>query len=266
VTKRLSQGLQLQGAYNWSKCIDTGDNANLSDPFINSLADYMYFDKRLTRGLCDFNVSQSLSFSYIWTIPAPKEGLMSKVAGGWQLGGILKVQTGTPFSVLIGGDPLGRNAGDTGVDFPNRLAGCNPITGNINAYINLSCFTVPTAPVADASLCNTAGFSAAVAAPAGLVNCANLFGNAGRNQLVGPKIVDLDFSLFKNIPFKRISETFNVQLRAEAFNILNHPNFTSPLDNSTIFNADGSVVSNAGAIDSTATDPRQIQFGVRIIW
>ena len=266
VTKRLSQGLQLQGAYNWGRCIDTGDNANLSDPFNNSLADYMYFNKRLSRGLCDFNISQSLSFSYIWSIPAPREGLISKVIGGWQAGGILKVQTGTPFSVLIGGDPLGRNAGDTGVDFPNRIAGCNPITGNINAYVNLSCFTVPTAPAADAALCNTNGFSGAPAAPSGFVNCANLFGNAGRNELVGPKIVDLDFSLFKNIPFKRISETFNIQLRAEAFNVLNHPNFMSPLDNNTIFNANGSVVSNAGAIDSTATDARQIQFGVRIVW
>lgn len=266
VTKRLSHGLQFQGAYNWSRCIDTGDNASLSDPFNNSLADYMYFAKSLTRGLCDFNVSQSFTLSYIWDIPAPTSGAISKVIGGWQLGGILKAQTGTPFSVLIGGDPLGRNAGDTGVDFPNRIPGCNAITGSVSGYVNLNCFTVPTAPAADAALCNTTVFAAAAAAPAGYVNCGNLFGNAGRNELVGPGLLDLDFSLFKNIPIRRISETFNLQLRAELFNVLNHPNFMSPLDNNTLFNADGSVVPNAGAIDSTATDARQIQFGVRLVW
>jgi hypothetical protein len=269
VTKKMSYGLQLQGSYNWGKCIDTGDNANLSDPFINSLADYMYFDKRLSRGLCDFNIQQSVALSSIWTIPTSKDGspLMNKLLGGWQLGGILKAQTGSPFTVLIGGDPLGRNAGDTGVDFPNRIAGCNPTTGSVAAYVNLNCFTPPTAPASFASLCNSNGFSAAsTAAPSGQVYCANLFGNAGRNQLVGPRLFDLDLSLFKNIPVRSISEAFNLQFRAEFFNVLNHPNFLPPLDNNTIFNADGSAVSSAGAIDSTATDPRQIQFGVKVLW
>jgi len=269
ITKKMSYGLQLQGSYNFGKCIDTGDNANLSDPFINSLADYMYFDKKLSKGLCDFNISQSAALSYIWSLPSPKNSspLMSKLVGGWQFGGILKAQTGSPFTVLIGGDPLGRNAGDTGVDFPNRLAGCSPITGNVTAYVNLNCFTPPTAPAQFASLCNTNGFSGASSlAPSGQVYCANLFGNAGRNQLVGPRLFDLDFSVFKNIPITRISEAFSVQFRAEFFNVLNHPNFLPPLDNNTIFNADGSAVSSAGAIDSTSTDPRQIQFGVRVLW
>jgi hypothetical protein len=267
ITKKMSYGLQLQGSYNWGKCIDTGDNANLSDPFINSLADYMYFDKRLTRGLCDFNIAQSVAVSYIWTIPSPKNAnsIVSTVLGGWQLGGILKAQTGAPFTVLIGGDALGRNAGDTGVDYPDRLARCNPITGKVAAYVNLNCFTVPTAPASAASLCSTGVFSNAAPAPDGRVNCANLFGNSGRNQLVGPRLFDLDSSLFKNIAIKSISEGFSLQLRAEFFNVLNHPSFSSPLDNNTIFNSDGSSVSSAGAIDSAA-DPRQVQFGVRIVW
>jgi hypothetical protein len=257
VTKRMSYGLQLQGSYNWGKCIDTGDNANLSDPFINSLTDYMYFD-----------IAQSLALSYIWNIPTPKNmsGFMSKVIGGWQFGGILKAQTGTPFTVLIAGDPLGRNAGDTGVDYPNRLPGCNPITGNPKAYVNQNCFTVPTAPASAAALCSAGGYPNAAPAPAGRVNCANLFGNSGRNQLVGPRLFDLDFSLFKNVPIASISDVFNVQFRAEFFNVLNHPSFLPPLNNNTLFNSDGSTVSSAGAIDSTSTDPRQIQLGVRVVW
>jgi hypothetical protein len=79
-------------------------------------------------------------------------------------------------------------------------------------------------------------------------------------------VYDLDVSLFKNIPLHRISESASIQLRSEFFNVLNHPSFLPPLDNETLFNADGSTVSGAGAIDATADDPRQIQFGVRILW
>lgn len=268
LTKRMSYGLQLQGSYDYGRCIDTGSNLALSDPFINSnLGDYMYFDKRLTRGLCDFSISQSFSLSYIWDVPAPKgHSFADRVAGGWQVGGILRAQTGSPFSVVIGGDPLGRNAGDTEVDYPDRVKGCNLTTGSINGYINMNCFTVPTAPASAAALCNTTGFSGAAAAPSGFVNCANLLGTAGRNELVGPRMFNLDFSLFKNVALPSVSEAFNVQFRAEFFNVLNHPNFLPPLDNSIIFNQNGSPVQGAGQIDSTATDNRQIQFGLRVVW
>jgi outer membrane receptor protein involved in Fe transport len=269
VTKRLSYGFQLQGSYNLGKCIDTGSNMNLSDPFINSLADYMYFDHRLRRGLCDFNIAQSGVVSAIWTIPSGKQDghFASTILKGWQLGGILKAQTGSPFTLLMAGDPLHRNAGDSGVDFPDRLANCKAIGGGVNAYVNINCFTPPSAPLAFASVCNTNQFSGAqTPAPTGNVYCANLFGNAGRNQLSGPGLLDLDSSLFKNIPIHRISETFTLQLRAEFFNVLNHPSFLPPLDNNTLFNENGSAVSGAGSIDATSTDPRQIQFGVRVVW
>jgi Carboxypeptidase regulatory-like domain/TonB dependent receptor len=269
VTKRLSYGFQFQGSYNWGKCIDTGSNMNRSDPFSNSLTDYMYFDHRLTRGLCDFNITQSGVVSAIWTIPSVKREsrLTSSLLKGWQLGGILKVQSGTPFSLVLAGDPLHRNAGDSGVDQPDRLPNCKAIAGGVAAYVNINCFTPASAPVSLAALCNTAQFSGAqTPAPTGRVYCGNLFGDAGRNALSGPGLLDLDASLFKNIPIRRISDAFNLQLRAEFFNVLNHPNFLPPLDNETLFNANGSAVSQAGAIDATSTDPRQIQFGVRGVW
>ena len=60
------------------------------------------------------------------------------------------------------------------------------------------------------------------------LQCFNLRGNAGRNILIGPGLTDFDFSLFKNNYIPRISESFNIQFRAEVFNILNHPNFAPP--------------------------------------
>jgi hypothetical protein len=269
VTKSLSHGFEVQGSYNWGKCIDMGSNANLSDPFINSLSDYMYFSHSTRRGLCDYNIAQSSSLSYIWSIPFGQamSGKASKVLGGWQLGGILRMQTGSPFTMLMAGDPLHRNAGDSGVDFPNRLPNCKAISGGVNSYVNVNCFTPPAAPISYAASCDTNQFvGAATPPPSGDVYCANLFGDAGRNQLAGPGLLDLDSSLFKNIPVTILSEALTIQLRAEMFNILNHPNFLPPLDNSTIFNQDGSLVTGAGAIDATSTDPRQIQFGARVVW
>ena len=91
----------------------------------------------------------------------------------------------------------------------------------------------------------------------------NLMGNAGRNQIFGPGLVNLDFSLFKNFD---ISERLRVQFRTEFFNILNHANFQSPVDNNTLLNQDGTPIPGAGAIDSTTTTSRQIQLGLKVIW
>ena len=65
---------------------------------------------------------------------------------------------------------------------------------------------------------------------------------------------------------KRISETFNVQLRVEVFNLANHANLAPPLNHRTIFDQSGNLVSGAGLIDSTTTPSRQMQIGLKVIW
>ena len=97
-------------------------------------------------------------------------------------------------------------------------------------------------------------------------SCANLLGNVGRNSVVGPGLVNLDFSLMKNNYIPRISENFNVQFRAEFFNILNRANFAAPIDNSTLFDQTGAPIGGAGAVDSTSTTSREIQFALKLIW
>jgi hypothetical protein len=98
--------------------------------------------------------------------------------------------------------------------------------------------------------------------------CFNLRGNAGRNTLIGPGVSELDFSLFKNNYVKRISERFNVQFRAEIFNILNHVNFAPPSTptNTDIFDGSGSLNSAAGVLTRTTTTAREIQFAVKVIF
>jgi hypothetical protein len=98
--------------------------------------------------------------------------------------------------------------------------------------------------------------------------CFNLLGNAGRNTLIGPGTSNLDFMVFKNNFVKKISENFNVQFRAEFFNILNRTNFAVPVspDNTDIFDSTGAPTGAAGLLTSTTTTSREIQFAVKITW
>jgi hypothetical protein len=100
--------------------------------------------------------------------------------------------------------------------------------------------------------------------------CSNVLGNTHRNQLYGPGLKTVDMSLFKNNKIPRISETFNVQFRAEFFNILNHTNFLSPGflhtfgQNNSVYDFDGSTLPTA--LNQTSTTSRQIQLGAKIVW
>jgi len=85
--------------------------------------------------------------------------------------------------------------------------------------------------------------------------------------------MNLDFSLFKNNYVRKISENFNVQFRAEIFNILNHPNFALPVepDNTDIFDSTGASLNPpdngaAGVLKSTTITSREIQCALKVIW
>jgi hypothetical protein len=274
--KTMSHGLRMQASYTFSKAIDSGDGINIGDPFTNSISSLLFFDPKLRRGLADFNVKHNLTANFGWTIPSSKlSGLAAVALGGWEIGGVVAANTGLPFTPNLAGqgngangDPLGLNNSDP-FDYPNRITSgsCqNPVNpGNVTNYLKLNCFTLPTAPASYAPLC--ADFPGASAPPpAGTVYCSNLLGNLSRNSVIGPGLVNVDFSIFKNFPIHRISESFNIQFRTEFFNLLNKANFTAPIDNSNIFDASGAPVGNAGFIDSTSTSAREIQFGLKVIW
>ena len=246
VTKRMNHGFEIQGSFTWGRCIDQGSGTIAGDTFLNGISTLPFlFDQRLSRGPCDFNIKRTFVMNYIWNIPTPS--LSSRVAkaflGGWQLSGIFTAADGVPFTPRMGGDPLGMNNTDP-LDFPNRSTGlgCSSLInpGNANNYVKLQCFGAP--------------------------NPLTLLGNAGRNSIPGPGLIDLNFSAFKNNYVRSISEQFNVQFRAEIFNILNHSNFFPPIDNSSFFDQNGNPIPGAGVIDQTATTSRQIQFGLKIIW
>jgi hypothetical protein len=267
--KNLSHGLQLQGSYTWSKCYDNSSSGDIGDPYQNSLSSLPFFASLDRLALCDFNITHNFVGNWIWDVPSPKStsGIKSRLEGGWELGGIITASTGSPFTPVLAGDPLGQNSSDP-FAFPNRVPGCNPVAANYRTtlqYLNLSCFTPATAPASFTAQC--ANFTGAAAPPpSGTVYCRNLFGNSGRNSVIGPGLFDWDFSIYKNNYFRRISESFNVQFRAEFFNVLNHTNFQSPIGNSVLFRANGAAIPNAGVLDTVSTDPREIQLTLKAIW
>ena len=280
VAKRASHGFTFHGAYTFGKSIDTLSATEADDAFPNGLFNQIFFDQSTTRGLSDFNVAQTFVLSFTWEIPGPAKGskFPEWAFGGWQFGGLYKATTGQPFTLTLGGDPLGTRLDETG-EVPSYTQGCNLVDPNFKenangpVYINPSCFTLPQATQAIASMCQAFGFRAA--GTTGLTDpgstgipgtCANLRGNLGRNVVIGPGLSKLDFSVFKNNYVKRISESFNAQFRAEFFNILNRANFSSPTDHLATFDQSGQQIQSAGLLTSTQTTSRQIQFALKLIW
>ncbi|MBZ5661000.1 MAG: TonB-dependent receptor [Acidobacteriia bacterium] len=266
VQKNMSHGLQVRGSFTWSKSIDDNSGAIAGDTLANGISSLDWFDLSLDRGVSDFNIGRVLVINGTWMIPASKAtGAVGWVTNGWQLGGILKANDGVPITPLFGntGDPLGKKSTDP-YDYPNRITGgdCASLVNprNVKNYVKTQCFVVPTAP--------TPAFYAANCDPShAFPACFNLRGNAGRNIIVGPGLVNLDFSLFKNNYVKRISENFNAQFRMEVFNILNHANFAiPPLGNDQILLPNGGLNPSAGQLTSTSTSSRQIQFAIKMMW
>jgi len=248
--KVMSNGLQGQLSYTYSKCMDTSSAPVTGDTYSNSIAVPLLFSKQYRVGACDFDLRQVAVGTVIWDVPGPKSGAASWIAGGWELGTIVTATTGSPFTVTYGGggDPLNTGFnGDFSMDYPNLVSGCNPIHGGVT-YLNVNCFALPPA-----------------------VSDGVLVGNAGRNRFYGPGLKTVDFSMFKNVP---LMERLKLQFRAEFFNILNHPNLASPnflndSNNSVAFdpkNNNQPIPGSAGVLGSTSTSSRQIQLGLKLIW
>jgi hypothetical protein len=168
------------------------------------------------------------SFNYILPFfNSTSNGFVRQTLGGWQTNGIVTLQTGFPFNVIVSGDPAntGRNNERPNlVGHPSDNCGKGHITGCIDA--------------------------AAFAAPVPYT-----YGNAGRNLLYGPGLYDVDFSLFKSF---QLAERVSLQFRSEFFNFFNTPALSNP--NAT-FGA-----GNFGSITSTKADNREIQFALKLLF
>ena len=236
VKRRLASGLEVQGSFTWSKSLDTSSSVGSGGPFSNSISGQYFFAQM--RALSDYNVGRTFVLSGTWEIPLGRRHPL----GGWQLGSVVTVGDGMPFTAQMSGDVLGQ-ANQLNFDVPNRLnqAGCGrPVNaGSPLQYIALSCFAFPYR--------------------------STVLGNAGRNELVGPGILGADVSLFKNFRL-HFTDSSKLQFRVEAFNAVNRANFAAPLANNKLFDTKGNPVNFAGQITSLQTLGRVIQVALRLVW
>jgi len=235
--QRLSRGLATLVSYTWAKSIDDASN------FFSSAGDPNFpqnsYNLRAERGRSNFDLRHRLSASYSYDLPLGKGhkyfgagGWVSTFLSGWQSFGIITYQSGRPFTVAllpdIDNSGTGRSILGFGANDRPNLVG-NPKLGNRSAdrWFNTTAFAFPAR---------------------------GTFGSAGRNILDGPGYQSVNFSLLKNTS---ISEGLNLQLRAEFFNLFNHPNFDLP---------DNFLGSPTFGTISSARDPRHIQFGVKLLF
>ncbi len=287
--RKFSHGLQFQVAYTFSKSMDDTSQTIAGDTFGNGINSPWWFLPQAFYGPSDFNVGHTLSINSLYTIPTPKTwtGAMKEALAAWELGGIFTYNSGTPTTPINQGDPLGLGNGGADQFGPVvRLPGCNPVNTSGSApgkpnWIDPSCFTEPYMPTSFMNTFNGTNYQCASTAgtntPAGNTGCLNLAPfNIGRNSITGPQLVNMDFSIHKTFPITRISEAFNVQFRAEFFDIANHANFVPPQPNSGdsksgILNNDGSLANTAkfGFITQYANPQqpsREIQLALKVNW
>ena len=244
--KRFSHGLQFQVAYTYSKSLDDTSQTIAGDTFANGINSPWWFLPKAFYGPSDFNVAQTLTINALYTIPTPKtwSGAMKEALADWEVGGIFTYNSGTPTTPINQGDPLGLGNGGADQFGPLvKLPGCNPV----NTVRKRTWETeldqrnlLYGAVHADFVREFTASVRIIQCAPAAITNdtdrrygCVNLAPfNVGRNSITGPKFVNMDFSIHKTFPITRISEAFNIQFRAEIFDIANHANFVPPQPNS----------------------------------
>ena len=222
--RRFSRNLSFTASYAWGKAINTDDGT-----YIESRSDSFQQPRnaKAERALAEFDV-HALTFSYIYALPTgsgmPAPARM--ILGGWQMIGITRLLTGSPFTVTNGFD----NLNNGGLGYPDVTCNPNFSSSRSNAqkpaqFFDAGCFARP--PMYQ-------------------------FGNQGRNILTGPGTQLWDVGLQKEFPF---SERYRLEFKAEFFNIFNNVNFGYP--NASFGTAQFST------IRSTSEDPRDIQFGLK---
>ena len=247
INRRFSSGLTVRGVYTFSKTLDDGDSLNATTsgggPALASNPFHLRFDWGLAtfdvRNVAVANVTYALPIGRGQRFLADERGFINGLIGGWSVNSIVTLQDGFPFSPQLSYNPS--NNGDTRNPvrpFANP-AFSGPVTlGTPQKWFNPAAFLAPSNTAANA------GF----------------YGNVGRDTIIGPGLATWDFSAVKDT---RVRENLSLQFRAEIFNLLDRANFNLP--NAVVFTPSG-VSPTAGAITSTSTTARQVQFGLKLLW
>ncbi len=269
LTRRLSKGLQLLASYTYAKSLD---NASGQEGFDATTILGNQLDDRANRGVSDFDRTHRFVLSYLWDLPRPAFAARSTAGrlllSDWQVAGIITAMSGLPIDIVDS------NAGSfyfgtfSGLSRPSWAPGATLQTATTNVpagyFFNPLAFVRPVVQLGQ-PIPSSNGTAIADALGTDI-------GNVGRNVLRGPRQSNVDFSIIKRFP---ISETKNVEFRAEFFNLFNHVNFANPVSNfnavpfSSINPLTGQIINPAdlgdfGRINSTSNNPRLIQLALKL--
>jgi hypothetical protein len=206
------------------------------------------YNKKLNRGLSDFDVRHNLSINFVYDLPfgagrsfaTKAKGIANELVSGWQVSGILSAQSGIPVSPIFTFDQ-DRDGTTDNEQRPNLAPGVTRIPTHISKtqLFDPSVFVLPAV-----------GFR----------------GTLGRNVISGPGLFTFDPAIVKSFFFSS-DHSRSLQFRTEIFNVFNHANFAIPeVSNLTIFTDANTRNTTAGQITKTSTSARQIQFALRLVF
>jgi Carboxypeptidase regulatory-like domain/TonB-dependent Receptor Plug Domain len=258
-------GLTSQANFVWSHSIDTASDLEDFEP--NQAQPQNSTNPAGDRGNSSFDIRRRFTWNFTYQLPK-MGGALSRLKNGWGIDGVLNMQDGQPWQLNyeFQGDYSG--AGE-GFDRPDQISTPQYSPHNPSQYLNLASFAAPCSwnPLLNPGATDESNCIAGT----------RHFGNLGRNSLAGPSFKEFNFSVFKDTT---LAEHVTLQLRAEFFNLLNHPNFSNPLLPNFIGNIgapDAATGQHSGYYALTATGdvgignpflggggPRGVQFAAKV--
>lgn len=232
VRKRFARGVSFDANYTWSKMMSEQDSSGWSSNAGTAYWQNAYLPG-VNYGRSNLDRTHLFKADGIYQFPFGKGrkllnhgGPIDWVAGGWQLSGILQYQSGQPYTPTMSSNNSGALVGNC---YPNVVGDPVLASPTIAKWFNYDAFAAPQN---------------------------GIFGNAGRNILVGPGLSQVDFSMAKSFMIPKL-ENGRLQLKLDSTNILNHTSFSNP-------NASIGSTGNVGKITGATVSGRTIQLGARL--